>query len=441
MLDRFARGLLIWIVLAVLAYSASPAFQQATVACPTCNGAGHAALPCLDCSGAGRVGCQGCTPVEPPDPGPTLEAMLQGLRAADHSSSPEAAAKRDELAAKLEDSAKRLNALRRINLALHAQRFAQSNCSPGNAPCPAGCTGGRVLGTMRECAYCKARGAIKCEQCDKPGSVCCRTCKGAGTLERGCGDCSGSGRIADPALRPVSAAAECPLCSGRFVFDCTACDEDGTRDVSCRDCHGDGERYCQVCAGSGSRPCGTCAGIGYERPSYDNGCDDCKKRGRTKCLECKQGKATCPACNGQRSYRQKCATCFGHRKRACPGCVDQGFHGWEVAGTALLRAGAHEPAKQYFTTALQRAERHHERRQEQLLESGKPARSPESEPKDKPGDKRDAAPKSKPPSKRTAAQELKAKQLRATRDADIERLKKRIAEASQAGGATPTGGG
>lgn len=412
MLDQLARTLLIWITLAVLAHSAGPAFQQTTVECPTCDGTGHALQRCTFCFGEGKRICVRCNEPEsflwPRD----LAGDIESLRAVDLTKLPEQAAQRDKLVAKWEEAAReraKMDALiEKTRKALEGMDTAPpSRSSPGSAPCPAHCNDGKKgYGRVDICAYCNGRGSVKCADCEPAGWIACTHCKRKGELRRLCESCVGVGHMPDPALRPVGDVDACPLCLGVVIAPCTECEEKGELETWCPLCRGVGELTCGQCAGTASRPCATCGGRARVAGS---GCDTCKKRGKTRCSNCSGGKVTCSHCKGGRSSREVCWRCEGLRFRACRGCLNTQFHGWEVAGERLLKSGDRERAAPFFARALQRAEAHHDRMR-QLATAKLPA------------------------SEKTKCERWLAK----ARESDTQRLKKRVAECREKG-AGPAG--
>jgi hypothetical protein len=412
MLDQLARTLLIWITLAVLAHSAGPAVQQATVPCPTCDGAGQSEFRCQECRGASRLSCQFCSGRLPPDPRPTLKSVLRRLRADPAPASPKLAAEREQRIKDLEERLGKVELLFAFTPFAYELLVRPADTPDDEVRCPAGCDRGSVPGSKRDCAYCEGAGFVKCMPCNMTGSAPCGTCKGAGAYPRSCPDCMGAGQIHDPASRDFALAQSCPLCLDKFVADCRDCNASGSREAPCRTCHGEGQRHCGDCGGSSQRPCEACHGIGYSGQGFVNGCNDCRKRGKSKCSKCKNGKVKCPTCKGARTAKQDCLTCHGLRQRECAGCARGPHRGWEIAGQVLLKAGDRERAVQYFTRALQRADAYHG---ELLARAAPPDRSGPA---------------------RTFH-----KSLQAARDADIERLKKRIAEATQSSDAPPAAGG
>ena len=148
-------------------------------------------------------------------------------------------------------------------------------------------------------------------------------------------------------------AEDCKECFQKGELGCKGCMGKGVE--SCSACLGAGRQSCVFCKGSEKVNCLRCGGEGRLASGEVGGrsarCDACAGTGKFACTHCKEGKVSCPQCQG--GGNAPCVKCKGQGKIVCAACGGQkkvlsgkafqaSFKPFQVRGVALAQDGPKE---------------------------------------------------------------------------------------------------
>ena len=169
---------------------------------------------------------------------------------------------------------------------------------------------------------------------------------------------------ADTYFLPGSLHAEdCKECFQKGELGCKGCMGKGVE--SCPGCLGAGRQSCVFCKGSEKVNCLRCGGEGRLASGDVGGrsarCDACAGTGKFACTHCKEGKVSCPQCQG--GGHAPCAKCKGQGKIVCAACGGQkkvltgkafqaSFKPFQVRGSALAEDGPKEALEMALESAV-----------------------------------------------------------------------------------------